>query len=331
MQAVPMKRAAPACRAPIASRCCATPTATASPRRADRCSTGLAFAVRHGAGRQRLSTSRTPTRCSRFPYTRGDDAHRRRRRRRCVDLPAGPINHHWTKNLLASARRLEALRRPSARTATSARTAWTTRQERAAIWEIDPRDGQRIASSRPACAIRTAWRGSRTTGALWTSVNERDELGSDLVPDYMTSVRDGAFYGWPYSYYGQHVDDAREAAAARPRRDGDRARLRARPAHGVARPASSRGGALPRRLRDGMFVGQHGSWNRKPLQRLQGHLRAVRGRQAERAAGRRADRLRRRDDGEAKGRPVGVAIDRRGALLVADDVGNVVWRVTARP
>ena len=128
-----------------------------------------------------------------------------------------------------------------------------------------PRRGIRCACSRPGCAIRTAWRGSRETGELWTVVNERDELGNDLVPDYLTSVRDGGFYGWPYSYYGAARRRAREAAAPGSRREGDRARLRARRAHRVARPrVLSTATRCRTAIANGAFVGQHGSWNRKP-------------------------------------------------------------------
>ena len=182
-----------------------------------------------------------------------------------ADLPAGPINHHWTKNVIASPDGTKLYATVGSNSNVGENGMDDEEQPRR-----DPRDRSRDAARRGcsprACAIRTAWPGSRQTGALWTVVNERDEIGSDLVPDYMTSVKDGGFYGWPYSYYGQHVDDARRAAAARPGRQGDRARLRARAAHGVARPRpSTTGDAVRRRAtQGGAFVGQHGSWNRKP-------------------------------------------------------------------
>ena len=163
----------------------------------------------------------------------------------------------------------------------------------------DPRDRSARAASRAcsprACAIPTAWRGSRRRGALWTVVNERDELGNDLVPDYITSVKDGAFYGWPYSYYGAARRQRVEAAAARSRRQGDRARLRARRAHGVARACASTtrkaaaGAVRGRRLHRPARVVEPGA-----AQRLQGDLRAVPGRQAIGPAGGHADRLPRR-------------------------------------
>ena len=216
----------------------------------------------------------------------------------------------------------------SARTATWRRTA--SRRKKAA-----PRSGRSTprravtASSPPACATPWGWPGSPRHGALWAAVNERDELGSDLVPDYMTSVRDGGFYGWPYSYYGQHVD-----TRVKPPRPDLVAKAIA-PDYALGPHTASlglrlRGGAaLPAPFRHGMFVGQHGSWNRKPAQRLQGDLRAV-----QRTACPPAEPIDVltgfvRENGDAMGRPVGVAVDKRGGLLVADDVGNSVWRVTS--
>jgi glucose/arabinose dehydrogenase len=163
---------------------------------------------------------------------------------------------------------------------------------------------------------------------LWAAVNERDELGGDLVPDYMTVVRDGGFYGWPYSYYGHHVD-----ARVKPQRpdlvaDAIVPDYALGPHTASLGLASSRGTTLPARFRDGMFVGQHGSWNRKPRS---GYKVIFVPFAAGRPSGEPADVLTGfvAENGDAMGRPVGVAIDRHGALLVADDVGNVVWRVTA--
>jgi hypothetical protein len=163
-------------------------------------------------------------------------------------------------------------------------------------------------------------------------VNERDELGSDLVPDYLTSVRDGGFYGWPYSWYGTHVDKRVEpqrpdlvAAAIVP----DYALGAHVAALGLA---GSTGSALPAPMGQGgqgMFVGLHGSWNRRPLAGYKVVFIPFRD---GRPQGLPLDVLSGfvDEDGRAQGRPVGVAIDRRGALLVADDVGNKVWRVTGR-
>jgi glucose/arabinose dehydrogenase len=165
------------------------------------------------------------------------------------------------------------------------------------------------------------------TGALWTAVNERDELGNDLVPDYITSVREGGFYGWPYSYYGQNVDTRAEP----PRPD-----LVARaivPDYAVGSHTASLGltfyedGALPSKYRGGAFVGQHGSWNRKPFS---GYRVIFVPFENGMATGKPEDVLTGfvDDEGNALGRPVGVAVGKRGALLVADDVGGRVWRVT---
>jgi glucose/arabinose dehydrogenase len=159
-------------------------------------------------------------------------------------------------------------------------------------------------------------------------VNERDELGGDLVPDYMTAVRDGGFYGWPYSYFGQHVDDR-----VKPRRPDLVAKAippdYALGAHTASLGlASSQGTALPPPLDRGMFVGQHGSWNRKPRS---GYKVIFVPFTAGKPSGAPVDVLTGflNDKGQAMGRPVGVAIDRTGALLVADDVGNIVWRVSS--
>jgi glucose/arabinose dehydrogenase len=172
-----------------------------------------------------------------------------------------------------------------------------------------------------------AW--EEETGALWTAVNERDELGNDLVPDYMTAVRDGAFYGWPYSYFGSHLD---------PRVDDHRPDLVAKAvvpdyalgAHTASLGlASSAGTSLPSRFAHGMFVGQHGSWNRKPRS---GYKVVFVPFAVGKPTGLPVDVVAGfvTADGNAMGRPVGVTLDKHGALLVADDVGNTVWRVTAK-
>ena len=262
----------------------------------------------------------------RFPYhtgqTRIDDAPVV-----ITDLPAGTINHHWTKNVIASpdGRKLYVTVGSNSNVGENGMDA---EAGRAAIWEVDvATHAHRIYATGLRNPNGLAW--EPQTGALWTAVNERDELGSDLVPDYMTAVRDGAFYGWPYSYYGQHVDT---------RVDPQRPELVAKaiapdyalgPHTASLGLASTAGAALPPPFANGMFVGQHGSWNRTPksgykvvfvpfvngrpsgppLDVLTGFLDA---------------------DGNARGRPVGVAIDRKGALLVADDVGNCIWRISAR-
>ena len=161
---------------------------------------------------------------------------------------------------------------------------------------------------------------------MWVVVNERDELGSDLVPDYMTSVRDGAFYGWPYSYYGQTVD-----TRVKPPRP-DLVAKAIRPDYALGNHtaplglAFSRGGAMPKEFQGGAFVGQHGSWNRRPRSGYKVIFVPFEGGMP---SGLPRDVLTGfiGPDDNALGRPVGVALDARGALLVADDVGNTVWRV----
>jgi glucose/arabinose dehydrogenase len=197
------------------------------------------------------------------------------------------------------------------------------------VWEIDRVTGaHRVFASGLRNPVGMAW--DPTTGALWVSVNERDELGSDLVPDYMTALRDGGFYGFPYSYYGQHVD----ARVKEQRPDLVASALVPDYALGPHTAslglASSRGTTLPAMFRNGMFVGQHGSWNRKPRS---GYNVIFVPFANGRPSGQPIDVLTDFLDahGKARGRPVSVAIDRRGALLVADDVGNTVWRVTAAP
>jgi glucose/arabinose dehydrogenase len=198
---------------------------------------------------------------------------------------------------------------------------------RAAIWEIDRATGaHRIFASGLRNPVGMGW--EPTTGALWTSVNERDELGSDLVPDYVTHVQDGAFYGWPYSYYGQHID-----TRAQPPRPDLVARAIA-PDYALGPHTASLGltfsrpGALPPQFTQGAFIGQHGSWNRNPPSGYKVIFVPFTNGQP---SGPPVDILTGflAPDGTAHGRPVGVTLDHDGALLVADDVGNSIWRVTA--
>jgi hypothetical protein len=242
-----------------------------------------------------------------------------------VDLPAGPLNHHWTKNLIASpdGSRLYVT---VGSNSNAAENGIDKEQGRAAIWEVDTKTGQHREF---ATGLRNpnglAW--EPQTGALWTVVNERDELGSDLVPDYLTSVVDGAFYGWPYSYYGQHVDDR-----VKPQRPDLVATAR-KPDYALGPHTASLGlvynesQALPAPFGAGMFIGQHGSWNRKPLS---GYKVVFVPFSNGRPSGNAVDVLTGfvNDEGHAYGRPVGVEIGKHGALLVADDVGNTVWRVS---
>ena len=259
----------------------------------------------------------------RFPYSDGE-TQITASAAKVVDFPPGPMNHHWTKSLIASADGTK-LYVGVGSNSNVAEHGMDKEQGRAAIWEIDPRTGeQRVFASGLRNPVGMAW--EPETGALWTVVNERDELGSDLVPDYMTSVRRGGFYGWPYSYFGSHVD--RRVKPPRP----DLVARAIAPDYALGPHtaslglAHSKGTSLPAPFANGMFVGQHGSWNRKPRS---GYKVIFVPFSAGMPSGTPIDVLTGfvRENGDAMGRPVGVAIDRRGALLVADDVGNVVWRV----
>ena len=247
-----------------------------------------------------------------------------------ADLPAGTINHHWTKNIIAS-RDGKHLYATVGSNSNVADTGMENETNRAAILEIDLGTG---ASRLFASGLRNpnglAWQ--RQSGALWTAVNERDELGSDLVPDYMTSVQDGGFYGWPYSYYGQHVDTRPQP----PRPElvskaivPDYALGPHTASLGLAfyEPEPGAAARLPSHFTSGAFIGQHGSWNRSPPSGYKVIFVPFAG---GKPAGPIEDVLTGfRDGDQAYGRPVGVAIARDGAVLVADDVGNKVWRISA--
>jgi glucose/arabinose dehydrogenase len=260
----------------------------------------------------------------RVPYRTGD-TEIRDQPTKLTELPGGPINHHWTKSLIASPDGTK-LYVGVGSNSNAAENGLAAESERAAVWVIDRKTGtHHIYASGLRNPVGLAWEPG--TGVLWVAVNERDELGDQLPPDYMTGLHEGAFYGWPFSYYGQHVDtrvkpqNAELVASAIPpdyALGGHTASL------GLCWSAGSK---LPEPFKNGMFVGQHGSWNRsirsgykvvfvrfvggkptgQPIDVLTGFLSAK---------------------NEAFGRPVGVAIDKQGALLVADDVGNTVWRVS---
>lgn len=261
----------------------------------------------------------------RFPYTDGE-TEIREAGTKIADLPSLPFNHHWTKNLIASSDGTKLFATVGSNSNVG-ENGMEAEENRAAILEVDLASGaKRVFASGLRNPNGMGW--EQTTNTLWTVVNERDEIGNDLVPDYLTSVKEGGFYGWPYSYFGQHVD-----VRVSPQKPDLVAKAivpdYALGAHTASLGLTFSGGALlPERLRQGAFVGQHGSWNRKPPSGYQvifvpfgdgkpdgqpepvltGFLN---------------------DKGEAQGRPVGVAMDRAGALLVADDVGNIVWRVTS--
>jgi glucose/arabinose dehydrogenase len=241
-----------------------------------------------------------------------------------IDLPAGPINHHWTKNLIAS-RDGTHLYVTVGSNSNAAENGIDAERGRAAIMEVDIASGQtRLFATGLRNPNGMSWQAQ--SGALWTAVNERDELGNDLVPDYMTSVKDGAFYGWPYSYYGQHVDDR-----VKPQR-ADLVQSAIPPDYALGSHTASLGltfydaKAFPQHYWNGAFIGQHGSWNRKPRS---GYKVIFVPFQDGKPSGPPEDILTGflSPDGHAYGRPVGVAVDHAGALLVADDVGNAVWRV----
>ena len=262
----------------------------------------------------------------RFPYQAGENSISAPPTK-VVDLPGGPLNHHWTKNVIASPDGTK-LYVTVGSNSNVGENGMDKEEGRAAIWEVDRATGNhRIFASGLRNPNGMDW--EPKTGTLWTAVNERDEIGSDLVPDYITSVKDGGFYGWPYSYYGQHVD-----VRVNPQNPELVAKAIA-PDYAVGPHTASlglsfaEGSKLPD-FTQGAFIGQHGSWNRKPhsgykvifvpfadgkptgmpVDVLSGFLNA---------------------DEKAMGRPVGVVIDKQGDLLVADDVGNKVWRVSAKP
>jgi glucose/arabinose dehydrogenase len=243
-----------------------------------------------------------------------------------AELPAGARNHHWTKNVIAS-RDGSRLYATVGSNSNVAEHGMEVEEGRAAIWEIDPATGEgRIFASGLRNPNGMDW--EPTSGALWTVVNERDEIGNDLVPDYMTSVRDGGFYGWPYYYFGAHRDERIEIPA------NVRLQTAISPDYALGSHTASlglvfnRGDALGARYRGGAFVGQHGSWNRaEPSGYKVVYVPFENGE----PAGMPQDVLTGflDEEGNARGRPVGVVFDRQGALLVADDVGNVIWRVRA--
>jgi glucose/arabinose dehydrogenase len=260
----------------------------------------------------------------RFPYSAGD-TRIAAPAVKVLDLPAGPINHHWTKNVIASPDG-ERLYVTVGSNSNVAENGIAAEEGRAAIWEVDPRTGgHRIFASGLRNPNGLAW--APSSRVLWTVVNERDELGSDLVPDFLTSVQDGGFYGWPWSYYGAHADDR-----VKPQRP-DRVAAALVPDYALGPHTAALGlafaepGRLPAPFARGAFIGEHGSWNRRPHS---GYAVVFVPFANGRPAGAPVDVLTGflDADGNARGRPVGVALDGTGALLVADDVGNRVWRVT---
>jgi glucose/arabinose dehydrogenase len=262
----------------------------------------------------------------RFPYHEGDTKITAPGEK-IVDLPAGPINHHWTKNVIANAdgSRLYVTVGSNSNAGDNGLAA---EEGRAAIWEIDPKTGDhRIFASGIRNPNGMGW----VDGTLWTVANERDELGNDLVPDYLTSVKDGAFYGFPFSYYGQHVETRLKEEDRRP----DMVAKAIPPDYALGSHVAAlglafslQGDGLPAPYAGGAFIGEHGSWNRNPRS---GYKVVFVPFADGKPSGLPMDVLTGflDSDGDAMGRPVGVAMDGKGGLLVADDVGNKVWRVAA--
>ena len=258
-----------------------------------------------------------------FPYHEGDTKIETAGVK-VADLPAGTLNHHWTKDLTASQDGTK-LYATVGSNSNVGENGIEAEKDRAAVLEVDRASGQwRVFASGLRNPNGPSW--NPQTGELWVVVNERDELGNDLVPDYMTSVKDGAFYGWPYSYFGDHVDTRVE-----PRRP-DLVQKAMAPDYALGAHTASlgltfnTGNLFPAEMKDGAFIGQHGSWNRKPRA---GYKVIFVPFKDGKPSGAPQDVLTGflNEKGEAQGRPVGVRLDKQGALLVADDVGNTIWRV----
>ena len=260
----------------------------------------------------------------RFPYKEGD-TRIEAPPEKIVDLPSGR-NHHWTKSLVADpvGSRLYV---GVGSNSNIGENGMEEEHNRAAILEINPVTGEsRVFASGLRNPVGMDW--NPATGDLWVSVNERDELGDNLVPDYMTGVREGAFYGWPYSYYGQHVDERVQP------QNPELVQQAIQPDYALGSHTASLGltfvkdaGLGP--FQNGVIIGQHGSWNRNP--RVGYRVIFVKFENGAPVGGPKevlTGFLNER--GEAQGRPVGVIMDKRGGLLVADDVGGAVWRVSAK-
>jgi glucose/arabinose dehydrogenase len=257
-----------------------------------------------------------------FPYKAGDTTIAPNGTK-VMDLPAG-LNHHWTKNVIASPDGKK-LYVSVGSNSNVAENGIQSEEGRAAIWEVDVASGKgRVFATGLRNPNGMAFQPQ--SKVLWTSVNERDEIGNDLVPDYITSVKDGGFYGWPYSYYGQHVDDR-----VKPQRPDLVAKALV-PDYAVGAHTASLGlafydGKLMPQYQNGALIGQHGSWNRKPHS---GYKLVFVPFTDGKPSGPPKDLLTGflSKDEHAYGRPVGVVVDKAGAILLADDVGNIVWRIT---
>ncbi len=243
-----------------------------------------------------------------------------------ADLP-GTINHHWTKALLASPDGSK-LYVGVGSNSNITENGLAVEYRRATVLEVDVATrSSRIYASGLRNPTGLQWQPQ--TGALWAIANERDEIGADLVPDYLTSVQDGGFYGWPYSYYGQHVDS--RVVPQRP----DLVKTAIKPDYALGSHVAalallfSEDNALPAKYHGGAFVSEHGSWDRSPLS---GYAVVFVAFEQGRPAGLPqtvVTGFHSKDEKQLYGAPVGLAQDHDGALLIADDVGNAVWRVTS--
>jgi glucose/arabinose dehydrogenase len=261
----------------------------------------------------------------RYPYREGETSITEPGTR-LTDLPGGPIDHHWTKSMTASPDGTK-LYVGVGSNSNITENGIGAEYERAAIWEVDRASGaHRIFASGLRNPTGVAF--EPETKQLWAIANERDEIGPDLVPDYLTSVKDGGFYGWPYSYYGQHIDP--RVMPQRP----DLVASAIVPDYALSSHvaplglAMYSGNGLPENYRHGAFVGEHGSWDRTPLNGYKVvFVPFTNGKPSGPAQDVVTGFL--TANNEARGRPVGVAVDRSGALLIADDLGNTVWRVSS--
>jgi glucose/arabinose dehydrogenase len=244
-----------------------------------------------------------------------------------TDLPAGQINHHWTKSLAASPDGSK-LYVGVGSNSNITENGMDVEQGRAAIYEVDRLTGaKRIYASGVRNPTGLAFEPG--TNKLFAIANERDEIGADLVPDYLTSIKDGGFYGWPYSYWGHHVD-----IRVHPQ-NPDMVAKAIKPDYGLSSHvatlgiAFSRGETLSPVLASGAFIGEHGSWDRSPLNGYQVIFVPFAGGMPSGKPMPVVTGFLGTQSGTVRGRPVGLALDRAGALLIADDTGNTVWRVSA--
>ena len=261
-----------------------------------------------------------------FPYKTGDTAIKGAGKK-ILDLPAGGYNNHWTRNLIVNQDQTKIYVTVGSGS-NVAEKGLDNEIRRANILEINPDGtGEKIYGSGLRNPVGMAW--APGTNALWTAVNERDGLGDDLVPDYITSVKEGAFYGWPFSYFGQNED---------PRMKGQNPALVAKaivPDIPVGSHTASLGLAFytdkkfPAKYQGGAFIGQHGSWNRSEFV---GYKVAFIPFKSGKPTGKLEDFLTGfiKNEKEVYGKPVGVAVAQDGALLVADDVSGIIWRVAAK-